>query len=145
MLKQHRKDQEELTNSGPLVALFDEDDKYHQRCNAILRTLPYGPLVTTWPCLTEAMYLLYTLGGYRYQNRLWRTRQDGRLLVLDITSAEGDRMDVLMRQYQNVPMDFADASLVAVAESRQIRRLFTIDSDFYIYRIADGSVLEVLR
>ncbi|HZT43445.1 MAG TPA: hypothetical protein VFA07_14860 [Chthonomonadaceae bacterium] len=42
-------------------------------------------------------------------------------------------------------MDLADASLIAVAESRDIRRLFTIDNDFYIYRLVDGSVLEVIR
>jgi predicted nucleic acid-binding protein len=54
-------------------------------------------------------------------------------------------MDALMAKYQNVPMDAADASLVAVAESRGFRRLFSIDSDFYIYRLADGSVLEVVR
>ena len=46
---------------------------------------------------------------------------------------------------ENVLMDLADASLVVVAESRGYRRLFTIDSDFYIYRLADGSVLEVVR
>ena len=54
-------------------------------------------------------------------------------------------MDALMAQYANVPMDLADASLVALAESRGIRRLFTIDSDFYIYRLTDGSVLDVIR
>jgi uncharacterized protein len=54
-------------------------------------------------------------------------------------------MDGLMAQYQNVPMDLADASLVAIAESREIRHLFTIDSDFYIYRLTDYSILEVVR
>jgi uncharacterized protein len=65
--------------------------------------------------------------------------------LLELTEVETDRMDVLMAQYTNVPMDLADASLVAVAESRNFPRLFTIDSDFYICRLADGSVLEVVR
>ncbi len=134
-----------LTDTGPLIALFDEDDKHHANCTAILRNLPYGPLVTTWPCMTEAMYLLHGLGGYRYQNRLWRTYKAGRLIVLDITALETERMDSLMQQYQNVPMDFADSSLVAVADIRGFRRVFTTDSDFYIYRLSDGSMLEVLR
>lgn len=133
-----------LTDAGPLVALFDEDDRHHAVCNAVLTQLPYGPLVTTWPCLTEAMYLLNSVGGYGFQERLWRTRRDGRLLILDLTTAEVDRMDTLMGRYLNVPMDLADASLVAVAESRDIRRLFTLDSDFYIYRFENGSVLEVI-
>lgn len=45
-------------------------------------------------------------------------------------------------------LDVADAnhhSLITAAESRAIRRIFTIDSDFYIYRLSDGSVLEVIR
>ena len=42
-------------------------------------------------------------------------------------------------------MDLADASLVAVADSRSIRQIFTLDSDFYMYRLADGSTLEVIR
>jgi len=107
--------------------------------------LPKAPLVTTWACFTEAMYLVESIGGYRFHDRLWRWRRDGRLMLVDVTQIEADRMDVLMAQYANVPMDLADASLVAVAENRGIRRLFTIDSDFYIYRLADGSFLDVVR
>ena len=134
-----------LTDTGPLVAIFDRNDAHHSACLRLLQTLAKGPLVTTWPCFTEAFYLLSTTGGYRSQERLWSMRRDGRLLLLDITAAEADRMDALMKLYQNVPMDMADVSLVAIAESRGILRLFTIDSDFYIYRLADGSVLEVIR
>ena len=134
-----------LTDTGPLVALLDSDDDKHADCLKALSKMRRGPLLTTWPCFTEAMYLLGTAGGYRYQNRLWQWKRDGRLLLLEATNAENDRMDALMNQYQNVPMDFADACLVAIAEARGIRRLFTIDSDFYIYRLADGSVLEALR
>lgn len=50
-----------------------------------------------------------------------------------------------MERYRNVPMDLADASTVAVAESLSLRRVFAVDSDFYIYRLADGSALEVVR
>jgi len=121
-----------LTDAGPLVALFDEDDHHHTACNTLLTSLPYGPLTTTWPCLTEAMYLLNGVGGYRYQERLWRTRRDGRLQLLDLTEPEMERMDALMALYSNVPMDLADASLVAVAESRGYSRLSTLDSDFFI-------------
>ena len=42
-------------------------------------------------------------------------------------------------------MDLADASLVAVAEGRSLRRVFTVDNDFYVYRLSDGSALEVMR
>ena len=49
-----------------------------------------------------------------------------------------------MAQYQDRPMDLADASLVALAEAQGYTRIFSIDSDFYIYRLADGTALEVL-
>ncbi len=66
-------------------------------------------------------------------------------MLHDLTPAEADRMAALMQQYRDTPMDLADASLVAVAESRTLRRVFTTDSDFYVYRLADGSALEVIR
>ena len=48
-----------------------------------------------------------------------------------------------MERYRNLPMDLADASVVAVAESFGVRRVFTLDGDFRVYRLADGSALEV--
>jgi len=90
------------------------------------------------------MYLLGAVGGFRYQAQLWTLRTAGRLFLTELTTTEADRMAVLMAQYQNVPMDLADASIVALAESRSLRRIFALDQDFYIYRLADGSALEVI-
>ena len=132
------------TDAGALVALLDTDDPYHAACVAAAQHLPAGPLLTTWVCFTEAMYLLGTVGGYRYQAALWGLRTTGRLVLHDLTAAEADRMARLMAQYQDTPMDLADASLVVVAESRTLRLVFTTDSDFYVYRLADGSALEVV-
>jgi len=52
-------------------------------------------------------------------------------------------MRQLMEQYCNTPMDLADASLVATAEILNLRRIFTLDSDFYVYRINNTGVFEV--
>ena len=133
------------TDTSPLVALLDADDPYHAACVAAAQRLPAGPLLTTWVCFTEAMYLLGAVGGYRYQAALWALQITGRLVLHDLTPAEADRMAALMQQYRDTPMDLADASLVAVAESRTLRRVFTTDSDFYVYRLAEGSALEVIR
>ena len=54
------------------------------------------------------------------------------------------RMVELMETYRDRPMDLADASVVAAAEHLGMRRLFALDRDFYIYRLADGSTLEVV-
>ena len=133
-----------LTDAGALVALLDADDPYHTACVAAAQRLPAGPLLTTWVCFTEAMYLLGAVGGYRYQATLWSLRATGRLVLHDLTPAEADRMAALMAQYQDTPMDLADASLVVVAERRTLHPVFTTDSDFYVYRLADGSALEVV-
>ncbi len=134
-----------LTDTGPLVALLDDDDPYHAECVTALRQLPSGPLLTTWVCFTEAMYLLGSVGGYRYQSALWDMYSSQRLMLHSLTPMEADRMSVLMEQYSDTPMDLGDASLVAVAESRSLSRVFTTDNDFYIYRLADGSALEIVR
>jgi predicted nucleic acid-binding protein len=134
-----------LVDAGPLIALIDTGDPLHGACLDASRRLRMTQMATTWPCFAEAMYLLGSVGGYRYQDRLWRIRRDGKIEIIETTPAEADRMDALMSQFQNVPMDLADASLVAVAETRGFRSLFTIDSDFYIYTLADGTVLDVIH
>ena len=133
-----------LTDTGPLVALLDKDDHRHSDCVAAAQHLPAGPLLTSWPCFTEAMYLLGAVGGYRYQAELWNLRAAGRLTVLDLKSAELDRMAVVMEKYQDAPMDLADASLMVVAEFRKLRRVFTLDSHFRFYCLPDGSVSEIV-
>lgn len=134
-----------LTDTGPIVALLDEDDNFHSSCVAASKRLPTGPLLTTWPCFTEAMYLLGEVGGYRYQARLWAMRSSAALQLHDLTPEEIVRMAALMDKYSDTPMDLADALLVVVAESHSLKRIFTVDSDFYVYRLADGTALEVIR
>ena len=53
-------------------------------------------------------------------------------------------MAALMDEYHDLPMDLADASLIAAAECLGVRQIFTLDSDFHIYRLADGSAMEVV-
>lgn len=120
-----------LIDAGPMIALIDASDPLHATCVQAAVNLKPVRMATTWACFTEAMYLLGTAGGYRFQESLWRIRRDGRLDILELTAAETDRMEILMGQYRTVPMDLADASLVAVAETRNPRHLFTVDSDFY--------------
>lgn len=57
--------------------------------------------------------------------------------------AATDRIRVLMEKYADVPMDLADASLVALAEETGLRKIFTLDTDFYIYRIHNNDSFDV--
>ena len=134
-----------LTDTGPLVALLDKDDSNHVAFAATAERLPASPLVTTWPCFTEAMYLLGEVGGYRYQAALWGLRSAGRLTLLDSTAAETDRMVWWMEKYRDARMDLADASIMAIAELPNIRRVFTFDRDFHFYRLPDGLVVEIVK
>jgi predicted nucleic acid-binding protein len=124
-----------LTDAGPLVALVDRGEPDHDTCVACLPTLT-GPMVTTWPAFTEAMYLLGEAGGWRAQETLWSILQQGDLEIAFQSSDDYERMRVLMQKYRDLPMDLADASLVRLAEERRVRDIFTLDErDFRIYRI----------
>ncbi|MGH9854897.1 MAG: type II toxin-antitoxin system VapC family toxin [Blastocatellia bacterium] len=134
-----------LIDTGPLVALLNRNDPSHSRAAEVLQKLPKRPLLTTCQCLTEAMYLLHRAGGHDAQEELWEWIIDGLLQTYELTDADERRARELMKRYADTPMDYADASLVATAESLNLRRIFTFDGDFYIYRLADGSMLEVIR
>jgi predicted nucleic acid-binding protein len=100
-------------------------------------------MLTTWPALTEAMYLLNQAFGCQGQARLWGLVERGVLQTLDISPDATVRMRLLMEQYRDLPMDLADASLVAVAEERGLDQVFTLDSDFHVYRLPRGRYFSV--
>ncbi len=121
-----------LVDAGPLVALIHRGDQHHGNCREAFQSLE-EPLATVWPVFTEAMYLL----GFSWQGQdaLWQFVARKVLSFLPLHSADFPRMRALMEQYQDVPMDLADAALVRVAEREGIRRIFTLDRrDFQIYR-----------
>ncbi len=131
-----------ICDASALIALINRNDSNHQRCVDILPQLS-APLITTWSCFTEAMYLLGGYGGWLAQQELWGYVAD-QILVLHANSIEEQqRMQVLMDQYQDTPMDLGDASLVATAESLNQRRIFTLDRDFQIYRLYGNQPFEV--
>jgi predicted nucleic acid-binding protein len=130
-------------DTGPLVALVNTGDSLHAICNEALDELPDEPLVTTWPCITEAMYLLHREGGYAFVDELWQLIESGDVVIHDLTTEEILRMRELMSTYRDTPMDLADASLVAAMEAMSERRVFTTDSHFYAYRTVDGGTFEV--
>jgi predicted nucleic acid-binding protein len=101
-------------------------------------------LITTWPAFTEAMYLLARAGGIRGQRALWQLVRTRRLIVADLSESAIERSARLMDQYADRPMDLADATLVALAEERKARRIFTLDADFHIYRLRGRQRFETI-
>jgi predicted nucleic acid-binding protein len=130
-----------LTDTGPLVAIVLPKQRSHQRCLRVLAGVR-GALETTWAAFTEAMYLVGRDGGWMAQQRLWELLATDRLRLVDL--AEVNRARELMLRYRDRPMSLADATLVTAAEERRSRRIFSLDEDFYVYRLADGRSLEVI-
>ena len=131
-----------MTDTGPLVALIDRGDVYHDACHGLLPQFS-APLVTPWPCFAEAMYLLYQAGMGPAQDELWNYVSDGALLIHASNQEEQARMQELMVKYRDLPMDLADAAVVAAAERLGETQVFSIDSDFYIYRMKQGAHFDV--
>ena len=121
-----------LVDAGPLVALIHADDRHHVPCREALKKIR-EPLGTVWPVVTEAMYLL----GFssKAQDALWRLLERDAVKILSLDASDAPRMRELMRKYNDLPMDLADAAIVRVAEREKIPRVFTVDrQDFEIYR-----------
>lgn len=123
-----------LTDAGPLVALIDADEADHKLCRAVLAQVD-PPLLTTWPAFTEAMYLLSRGGGSKGRIALWSLLLTERLQIADLSTAVVARSAELMERYADLPMDLADATLVALAEARDLREVFSLDRDFQVYRL----------
>lgn len=91
-------------------------------------------MLTTWPVFTEAMYLLGDASGWPAQRILWTMIERGALDLAELDESHVARARTLMEKYRDAPMDLADATLVAVAEAYGLKRVFTLDSDFGVYR-----------
>ncbi len=132
-----------LVDAGPLVAILDRNDVGHRRCVKIVASLA-APLVTTWPAFTEAMYLVGQRGGWTAQEGLWRLVLRGTLAVHSLESGQLRRARELMRRYRDLPMDLADATLVAFAEAHRITQVFTLDKDFRVYRLHSRKAFDIV-
>lgn len=103
-----------------------------------------GPLLTTCPAFTEAAYLLGDRIGWSAQDLLWSLvfRED--LIIAELNAEALKRSRELMKKYHDLPMDLADATLVALAEARGLTRIFTLDSDFQVYRLKGRKAFETI-
>jgi predicted nucleic acid-binding protein len=131
-----------IIDTGPIVAIFDESEPAHEICKSILKSIK-GPLLTTWPVLTESFYLLESWG--KGQNELWDFILAGGLIIQDIHAEYYARLRDLMERYSDRPMDIADATLIVIAETFGIKTIFTLDKkDFSLYRPRHCKRLEII-
>jgi predicted nucleic acid-binding protein len=121
-----------LIDTSPIVAFFDKDGRYHTLCVEILKEIR-EPLISTWPVLTECFYLLNF--SWEVQDSLWLFIQRGGMEIYPLEKELLIRCRELMKQYRDLPMDLADATLVTLADALGAPKIFTLDhKDFSIYR-----------
>ena len=123
--------QSTLIDAGPLIALFDKSDSYHERAVTFLKR-SQGHLITTWPVITEVSHMLDFSTTTQINFLKWINR--GGLHLFDLEFQHLIRMIELTEKFTDVPMDLADATLIVASEAEGITKIASIDSDFYIYR-----------
>lgn len=123
-----------IADTGFWVALFDAKDTFHPLAYRRLKALD-EPLIVTTPVITETSYLLQKRVGNEKVLGFLRGAQRGFFRVFELGETDFPRILELMRQYASLPMDFADASLVILAETLGHRRILSTDQrDFQTYR-----------
>jgi uncharacterized protein len=112
-----------LADTGFFIALGNKGDRDHDLAIQIISTLN-EPLLTTYPVITETSYLLARDAGLPAQFAFLTEVANGTFPMFDLQRHHISRMVELMRRYANLPMDFADASLVVLAEHLVLQRDF---------------------
>lgn len=128
-----------LIDAGPLISLFNKNDKYHQKIKEFIKKYN-GKLITSWPVITEVCHML----DFNIQTQIdfltWI--QLGAVQIDNIDNQDLMRIIELSKKYSDVPMDLADASLVVLSERLNIKEIISIDSDYYIYRTINKEMIE---
>jgi uncharacterized protein len=133
-----------LIDTGSILAALNRQDKHHRFAVDTMRQYNQ-PLITTVAVMTEAMYLTQQRLGWYAAEKLLEIVNRGDIVVQHINLTDFQRIAVLMKKYLDLPMDFADATLVAVAERLNCKRIFTIDTrDFHVYRYKDNLAFDVI-
>jgi uncharacterized protein len=122
-----------LIDTGAILALLDRTDRWHEPCVEVFRQLRL-PLLTSEAVLTELFHLV---GDSRAEiEAAWKFVRSGALTLGTIENAELPQVYALMSRYLDRPMDFADATLVFLAQRESLSVILTVDhSDLETYRI----------
>jgi predicted nucleic acid-binding protein len=132
--------QDLLIDSGPLVALFDRSDNWHERVASYLKTYR-GQLHASAATVTEAAWITSSASHQMLINLLaWLER--GAVTVHNVEAGDFGRIATLATRYRSLRPDFADLALLALAERLKTDRILTLDQrDFAVYRLRNGRPL----
>jgi len=130
-----------LVDAGALIALLDVSDNLHDRAVQAMAGIR-SPLYTVWPAFTEAVHLIEETP--KGPDTLCDMVDDGVLGILPLERADMGRMKFLLQKYRDLPMDFADAALVRVAEREGFIDIVSFDKHFRVYRLPRRGRFNVL-
>ncbi|HRG46049.1 MAG TPA: PIN domain-containing protein [Leptospiraceae bacterium] len=130
-----------LIDSGPLYALYDKSDSYHERIVDFMRSYK-GFLYTSDFVIAEVSHLLRR--SVRAQIVFWEFISAGGLHVMEFKKEYYSRILELAKKYRDLPMDLADGSLLVLAEEHSIPNIITIDGDYKVYRTKGKKALKNL-
>lgn len=122
-----------LIDTGAILALLDSNDEWHDLCVEAFSQVRF-PLLTSEAVLAELFHLV---GRNRSEmESAWQLVHSGAIALGHIEHGELSRLHALMSRYWDCPMDFADATLVHLAQRENLSVIFTTDhKDFSTYRI----------
>ena len=131
-----------LVDTGPLVALLSSSQQHHQVCRETLATVS-TPLLTCWPVLTEAAYLLRR---HPLNVRSLIASADGSFLrILPLRENDLEGITAILEKYEDQSFQLADAAVMYLAEREGIQHVFTLDRrDFITYRTTSGESLQII-
>lgn len=131
-----------LADTGPLVAILNQSDQHHKQSIEALKTLRL-PLLTCWPVLTEAAYLLRQFPDA--VAKLLEGLDTGFLELLPLDESDAPAIREILMTYRDQDFQLADASLMHLAEREDISTVFTLDRrDFNVYRTQSIAALKLL-
>jgi predicted nucleic acid-binding protein len=120
-----------LTDSGPLVALLDRTDAAHNWAREQFDRVP----CPVWTCEGAIAETSHLLAASRIPaSHAVELIERGVVAIRFNLEEFMDRVLSLMKKYEDTPMDFVDACMVVMTESKRDCRLLAVDSDFRIYR-----------
>jgi uncharacterized protein len=135
-----------LVDSGPLLALFNRTDSWHDRVAIWLQMNPQAKLITTWPVMTEVCAMLARRIHNEAALDFLRWAQRGGLTCDAPVQASLATVLQISVRFASLPFDLADASIAEAASRLKIRHILSVDSDFDVYRDPAGEALHnVLR
>lgn len=130
-----------LLDTGVVVALLDRSERHHQRCVDAVTAIRSG-LVTCEAVITESCYLLRNQPGA--SDTIVQNVERGTFGIPLHLDRLASAVRALMKRYSRVPMDFADACLIAMADELETGQILTLDGDFRVYRWRRSRQFEML-